>query len=72
METGSDLRIVVNGEERSVEGGATLRCYLEKAGVSPAGVVAEYNGEIVRSGCFAATELKDGDRVEFVRFVAGG
>jgi len=68
----SDLRIVVNGEQRRVPGPATLLDLLGHLGLEPRTVVVELNREIVRRPRLGDTMLAEGDSVELVHFVGGG
>ena len=63
----SDLRVVVNGDERRVPGPATVLDLLAHLGLDPRTVVVELNREIVRR-----PRLGEGDSVELVHFVGGG
>jgi sulfur carrier protein len=71
-EVGRGVEIRVNGAARVVPAGCTLAAMLVEAGQDPRWVVAEVNGEVLPRDRFGETELKDGDRVELVRPVAGG
>ncbi len=64
--------ITVNGEARALAGAATVEGLLEQLGLRETPVAIELNGEIVRRERLASTPLRDGDRVEVVRFVQGG
>jgi len=68
----SELRVVVNGEERRVPGPATLLDLLAHLGLDPRTVVVERNREIVRRPRLGATALAEGDTIELVHFVGGG
>jgi thiamine biosynthesis protein ThiS len=68
----SELRIVVNGEERRVPGPATLLDLLDQLGLDPRTVVVERNREIVRRPRLGETALAEGDAIELVHFVGGG
>jgi len=68
----TDLRIVVNGDERRVPGPATLLDLLAHLDLDPRTVVVELNREIVRRPRLGATALTEGDSVELVHFVGGG
>jgi thiamine biosynthesis protein ThiS len=68
----SDIRLVVNGEPRSVPGPARLSDLLDLLGLDPRLVVVELNREIVRRPRLVELSLKDGDQVELVHFVGGG
>ncbi len=66
------MDIVVNGETRTVGEGATVLSLLAELSLPDSRVAVERNREIVRRAAFAATALRDGDRVEIVTFVGGG
>lgn len=68
----SELRVVVNGEERRVPGPATLLDLLAHLGLDPRTVVVERNREIVRRPRLGDTALAEGDTIELVHFVGGG
>ena len=63
--------ITVNGENLDI-GARTLSEYLQTAGYNIAGVAVELNGEIIAKKNYNHTELKDGDKMEIVKFVGGG
>lgn len=67
-----EVEIRVNGAARVVAAGCTLAGMLAEAGQDPRWVVAELNGEVLPRERFASTELREGDRLELVRPVAGG
>lgn len=66
------MRIVVNGEERSVPDGTTIAALLGELGLESGAVVVERNREIVARDDVEAVRLEEGDRLEIVRFVGGG
>lgn len=68
----SDMRIVVNGDERRVPGPASLLDLLTHLELDPRTVVVELNREIVRRPRLGETPLAEGDSVELVHFVGGG
>lgn len=68
----TELRIVVNGDERKVPGPASVLDLLGHLGLDPRTVVVELNREIVRRPRLAETALAEGDAVELVHFVGGG
>jgi thiamine biosynthesis protein ThiS len=68
----STLTVVVNGEARSIAGGATALDLLRHLELDPRAVVVEVNRQIVRRPALADTRLHDGDRIELVHFVGGG
>ena len=69
------LRLRVNGQERelvSSDSGATVLDLLASLDQHPKTVAVELNRELVPRARFGETALRDGDRVEIVRFVQGG
>jgi thiamine biosynthesis protein ThiS len=68
----SQLRVVVNGEDRQIAGPASLLDLLGQLGLDARTVVVELNREIVRSPRLAETPVADGDTIELVHFVGGG
>ncbi len=64
--------VVANGNPVTLEEGARLTDLYAALGVDARWVVAECNGEAVPRADAPATLLRDGDRVELVRAVAGG
>ena len=66
------MKLVINGEERSFSEGLTLAALVEQVGVKADRVAVELNHNIVRRDAWAATKLREGDRLEVVHFVGGG
>ena len=64
--------VVANGDEVEVDDGATVADLLDQLGLGKRLVVVERNGEPVARAERATTVLRDGDRLELVRAVAGG
>lgn len=66
------MRILVNGLEEEVAGDLALAGYLDEKGLDRRFLVVEYNGEALPREDFERVVLRDGDRLELVRPVAGG
>jgi thiamine biosynthesis protein ThiS len=66
------MRIVVNGESREVGEGLTLEGLLAELGVRRRFTAVALNREVARRDSYAATVLREGDRVEIVHPMAGG
>ncbi|MCZ6695324.1 MAG: sulfur carrier protein ThiS [Acidobacteria bacterium] len=66
------MRVVVNGEDRSIPGGATIIVLLHSLGLEPKRIAVEVNGRIVPSREHGEVALKECDRIEIVQFVGGG
>ena len=69
METG---RIVANGNTVEAMLPCNLDQFLAAQNLPPRSVVVEHNGEAVSPSQFPERQLRDGDRLEIVRIVAGG
>lgn len=66
------MTIVANGSARDVPDGSTIADLLAGLGWKPQWVVVEHNGEPVDRDRYGMVRLRDGDRLEVVRAVAGG
>jgi thiamine biosynthesis protein ThiS len=65
------IDVVVNGEQRTVNGG-TLLDLLAQLELDPRSVVVEHNRRIVRRPALGDVQIASGDAVELVHFVGGG
>ena len=65
------MTIKVNGEEREVEEGETIRSLIARHQLTPEKVAIELNKRLVRAEKYDA-QLRAGDEVEIVTFVGGG
>ncbi|MHC4721181.1 MAG: sulfur carrier protein ThiS [Planctomycetota bacterium] len=67
------MKLVVNGEDVDSQDGISVSELLVEQNVKmPDMVSVELNGSIVRRENFDATNLKEGDKVEFLYFMGGG
>lgn len=67
-----NLKISVNGEERTFPEGSTALDILEGLGFDPSRVAVEIDGAICPRARVPTTEVADGCRIEIVSFVGGG
>lgn len=65
------MNIEVNGEKRSFEA-TTLPALLTELGLQPHALLIEHNGLALRPAEWEHCSLQEGDRIEFIRIVAGG
>jgi thiamine biosynthesis protein ThiS len=65
-------KILANGQSIETKLPCTLEQFLLVRNLPPRSVVVEHNGEAVSPSAFSTRQLKDGDRLEIVRIVAGG
>ena len=72
LETGRQMQIIVNGEEKIFREGVTIFRLLNELSIKPQGIAVELNLEIAPKGRYSETVLKNGDRIEIVRMVGGG
>ena len=66
------IQIVVNGKDWQVDSGSTIANLLGRIKLSPIVCVVEINGEIQDKKTYNTAALKNGDRVEIIRMMAGG
>jgi thiamine biosynthesis protein ThiS len=65
--------ITANGKELKTETiPCSLETFLREQGLMPKSVVVELNGNAIPPSEFADHLVKDGDRMEIVKIVAGG
>jgi sulfur carrier protein len=66
------MKVIVNGHQREVPDDATVASVV--ADVSPAttGIAVALNDEVVRRTAWAATTVRDADRLEILTAVQGG
>ncbi len=67
-----EVQVEINGKNRAVPAGQTVRGLLDSLGLDARLVVVELNRQVVRSTEHDEVELADGDRIELVNFVGGG
>ena len=66
------MRIRLNGKEREIGGGHTVRSLLRELELEPAMVVVELNRDILERDSYEDVPVRDGDTIELVHFVGGG
>ena len=66
------IRVQLNGKERSVDRGLTVRALLESLELHPGMVVVELNREILERDRYDEHDVSEGDAIELVHFVGGG
>ena len=66
------LKIQLNGEDKNVAQGASVRQLLETLGIDVKRIAVEVNREVIRRKDHDTHVLNDGDVVEIVTFVGGG
>jgi sulfur carrier protein len=66
------VTVSVNGESRNLHAGGTVSDLLQTANLDPALVLVELNETVLQRREYPLTVLRAGDRIEFIRVVAGG
>ena len=66
------LKIRLNGAVAELEAPLTLSALLRRHKLKPETVVVEHNLVVPPKDAYDAIELRDGDRVEIVKFMGGG
>ena len=71
-DVGTTIRVRLNGKEREIERGHSVRTLLESLDLHPDMVVVELNREILERRSYADVVVENGDSMELVHFVGGG
>ena len=66
------IRIQLNGKEREVDRGLSVRALLESLEVQAGMVVVELNRDILERDNYDKHDVSHGDTIELVHFVGGG
>ena len=66
------MKISLNGESIDVPEAKTVAELVDRYQLPPQSILVEHNGFAVHRHEWAARSLTEGDRVEFIRVVAGG
>ena len=66
------MTISLNGETLDTSEAKTIAELIERYQLPPQSILVEQNGLTVHRHEWAERELSEGDRIEFIRVVAGG
>jgi len=66
------MTITLNGEPRSVAEVPTIAALVHELKLVPATLLIEHNGLSLHREEWNSRTLREGDRIEFIRVVAGG
>ena len=64
--------VIANGQSEDAQLPCSIEYFLVSRGLLPRSVVVEHNGEAVAPSQFRDRIMRDGDRLEIVKVVAGG
>ena len=65
------MKLVLNGKEREVQA-TQVEALVAELGLPLAAALVEHNGTALLRSEWTSTNLRDGDRLEIIRMVAGG
>lgn len=68
------MRVMINGEQRELQSGATVASVVDSFGGAPEGrgMAVALKGEVLPRSAWHSTELMEGDQLEIVVAVQGG
>jgi sulfur carrier protein len=66
------MKIAVNGESVDTREAKTIAELIERYKLQPQSILVEHNGLAVHRHEWPERSLAEGDRIEFIRVVAGG
>ncbi len=66
------IKIVINGQEREVAEDIKIGMLLRELEIEEKTMASAVNMEVVKKENWDTHTIKDGDKVEFLHFVAGG
>ena len=64
--------IILNGESRSVAAVTTIAALVRELNLLPATLLIEHNGLALHREEWNSRTVREGDKIEFIRVVAGG
>ena len=66
------IEVYINGEKERVREGSTISKVLTQKKVKPEMVAVEINGKLIDREDYAGLNLKEGDKIEYLFYMAGG
>ena len=66
------MNVMVNGDRREIENGATLVALIALLALTGKRLAVELNGEIVPRSQYEIIVLNEGDQIEIVQAIGGG
>ena len=66
------MKILLNGVNKDVNTGITLKALIEQEGLAAKRLAAEVNGEIISKAEHGHTMLNESDKIEIVHAIGGG
>lgn len=72
MTEAQTIQVRLNGKDREIDAGLSVRELVESLELNPELIVVELNREILSRDRFGEIQVSEGDQVELVHFVGGG
>ena len=72
MSNTTKVHVRLNGKDREIDSGHTVRSLLESLELHPGMVVVELNRDILERDRYDEYSVNEGDTLELVHFVGGG
>ncbi|MBI4733493.1 MAG: sulfur carrier protein ThiS [Rubrobacteridae bacterium] len=66
------IKLLVNGERREFENRSTILDIIKSLGLKPEIVAIELNGQLLRRDDYDSAIVSDGDKLEYLYYMAGG
>jgi thiamine biosynthesis protein ThiS len=66
------MTILLNGEKADARGATNVAALVERFQLAPETILIEHNGVALLRSEWKDRALSEGDRIEFIRVVAGG
>lgn len=66
------MKITLNGQPKEFAAETSLQNIVEQFCRNSTRIIAEVNGNIIRSPLWKSTSIREGDTIELVSFVGGG
>jgi thiamine biosynthesis protein ThiS len=66
------MTVILNGESRSVAEVTTIAALVRELNLIPATLLIEHNGLALHREEWNSRSVQEGDKIEFIRVVAGG
>ncbi len=66
------MKILLNGENADARGASTVADLVQRFQLPPESILIEHNGLALHRHEWPGRSLTEGDRIEFIRVVAGG
>jgi len=66
------MTVIVNGESRSFAEVTTIAALVRQLNLIPATLLIEHNGLALHREEWNSRAVREGDKIEFIRVVAGG